>query len=37
MLNNQVEGKIIEHASECDDHTIVISVNEGAYFIYFLG
>jgi hypothetical protein len=35
MLNNQVEGEIIEQASEWDDHTIVTWVYEGANVIYF--
>jgi hypothetical protein len=37
MLSNQVEGKIIEHAHEWDDHTIVTWDYGGANVIYFLG
>jgi hypothetical protein len=37
MLNNQVEGKIIKHAHEWDDHTIVTWDYEGVDVIYFLG
>jgi hypothetical protein len=37
MLNSQVDGKIIEHTSEWDDHTIVSWVYDGTYVIYFPG
>ncbi len=36
MLNNQVEGKIIEQVHGWDDHAIMASDYEGIDVIYFL-
>jgi len=35
MSSNQIEGKIIKHVREGDDHTIVTWDYEGANVIYF--
>jgi hypothetical protein len=35
MLNNQVEGEIIEPIGKWDEHTIMTWVYEGANVIYF--